>query len=237
MFQGARLGPDGHQTRAITPLFFGIFLSFFHSMLSFQYLTSMHGKNLKVLCFKTAIWRTLTAMVFNALQIIGPSAARPFSYRANVAVVTRDVCKYRRTDRSLGAVAGRLAVSSVGALHAPPLVRLGAFRFPAWHALNDAIRREENLITCKSKCLCFVGFNTSRCGAELVNRRVALEAAFRSWQQAAPAWLGMFHLRVSLLLALCRRHLTGLASRLEQIRVASSKFRSALIPQMQFSIL
>ena len=30
-------------------------------MLSFHYLTSMHGKNLKVLCFKTAIWRTLTS--------------------------------------------------------------------------------------------------------------------------------------------------------------------------------
>ena len=28
-------------------------------MLSFHYFTSMHGKNLKVLCFKTAIWRTL----------------------------------------------------------------------------------------------------------------------------------------------------------------------------------
>ena len=62
---------------------------------------------------------------------------------------------------------------------------------------------------------------------------------FRSWQQAAPAWLSlmMFHLGVSLLSALCRRHLTGLASRLEQIRVASSKFRSALIPQLHFSIL
>ena len=36
-----------------------IFLSFFHSMLSFHYFTSMRGKNLKVLCFKTAIWRTL----------------------------------------------------------------------------------------------------------------------------------------------------------------------------------
>ena len=43
---------------------------------------------------------------------VGPSAARPFSYRANVAVVTRD--GYRRTDRSLGAVAWRLAVSSEG---------------------------------------------------------------------------------------------------------------------------
>ena len=30
-------------------------------MLSFHYLTSMHRKNLKVLCFKTAIWRTLTS--------------------------------------------------------------------------------------------------------------------------------------------------------------------------------
>ena len=70
-----------------------------------------------------------------------------------------------------------------------------------------------------------------------MNRRVALEASFRSLQQAAPAWLGMFHLRVSLLSALCRRHLTGLASRLEQIRVASSKFRSALIPQLHFSVL
>ena len=29
-------------------------------MLSFHYFTSMRGKNLKVLCFKTAIWRTLT---------------------------------------------------------------------------------------------------------------------------------------------------------------------------------
>ena len=69
-------------------------------------------------------------------HFIGPSAVRPFSYRANVAVVTRDVCKYRRTDRSLGAVAGRLAVSSVGALH----VTRQARRDPAWHALNDAIR-------------------------------------------------------------------------------------------------
>ena len=50
---------SGHFRWPITPLFFGIFLSFFHSMLSFHYLTSMHGKNLKVLCFKTAIWRTL----------------------------------------------------------------------------------------------------------------------------------------------------------------------------------
>ena len=51
---------SGHFRWPITPLFFGIFLSFFHSMLSFHYLTSMHGKNLKVLCFKTAIWRTLS---------------------------------------------------------------------------------------------------------------------------------------------------------------------------------
>ena len=50
---------SGHIRWPITPLFFGIFLSFFHSMLSFKYFTSMHGKNLKVLCFKTAIWRTL----------------------------------------------------------------------------------------------------------------------------------------------------------------------------------
>ena len=51
---------SGHFRWPITPLFFGIFLSFFHSMLSFHYFTSMHGKNLKVLCFQTAIWRTLT---------------------------------------------------------------------------------------------------------------------------------------------------------------------------------
>ena len=50
---------SGHIRWPITPLFFGIFLSFFHSMLSFHYFTSMRGKNLKVLCFKTAIWRTL----------------------------------------------------------------------------------------------------------------------------------------------------------------------------------
>ena len=50
---------SGHIRWPITPLFFGIFLSFFHSMLGFHYFTSMHGKNLKVLCFKTAIWRTL----------------------------------------------------------------------------------------------------------------------------------------------------------------------------------
>ena len=49
-------------------------------------------------------------------KVVGPSAARPFSYRANVAVVTRDVCTYRRTDRSLGAVAGRLA-ACIGAQH------------------------------------------------------------------------------------------------------------------------
>ena len=47
------------------------------------------------------------------VHVIGPSAVRPFSYRANVAVVTRDVCKYRRTDRSLGAVTGRFAVSYI----------------------------------------------------------------------------------------------------------------------------
>ena len=51
---------SGHFRWPITPLFFGIFLSFFHSMLSFLYFTSMHGKKLKVLCFKTAIWRTLS---------------------------------------------------------------------------------------------------------------------------------------------------------------------------------
>ena len=50
---------SGHIRWPITPLFFGIFLSFFHSMFSFHYFTSMRGKNLKVLCFKTAIWRTL----------------------------------------------------------------------------------------------------------------------------------------------------------------------------------
>ena len=85
------------------------------------------------------------------------------------SAVTRDVCKYRRTDRSLGAVAGRLAVSSVGALHITRQARrdrsLGAVagrlavssvgalhitrqarRDPAWHALNDAIR----LASCSS---------------------------------------------------------------------------------------
>ena len=61
---------SGHFRWPITPLFFGIFLSFFHSMLSFHYLTSMHGKNLKVLCFKTAIWRTLIVMIFQSLVII-----------------------------------------------------------------------------------------------------------------------------------------------------------------------
>ena len=50
---------SGHFRWPITSLFFGIFRSFFHSMLSFHYFTNMHGKNLKVLCFKTAIWRTL----------------------------------------------------------------------------------------------------------------------------------------------------------------------------------
>ena len=55
---------SGHFRWPITPLFFGIFLSFFHSMLSFNYFTSMHGKNLKVLCFKTAIWRTLIVFFF-----------------------------------------------------------------------------------------------------------------------------------------------------------------------------
>ena len=49
----------GHIRWPITPLFFVNFLSIFHSMLSFHYYTSMHGQNLKVLCFKTAIWRTL----------------------------------------------------------------------------------------------------------------------------------------------------------------------------------
>ena len=44
------------------------FLSFFHSMLSFHYLTSMHGKNLKVLCFKTAIWRTLSFAFHSSLK-------------------------------------------------------------------------------------------------------------------------------------------------------------------------
>ena len=38
---------SGHIRWPITPLFFGIFLSFFHSMLSFHYFTSMHGKNWK----------------------------------------------------------------------------------------------------------------------------------------------------------------------------------------------
>ena len=55
---------SGHIRWPITPLFFGIFLSFFHSMLNFHYFTSMHGKNLKVLCFKTAIWRTLIARLW-----------------------------------------------------------------------------------------------------------------------------------------------------------------------------
>ena len=59
---------SGHIRWPITPLFFGIFLSFFHSMLSFHYFTSMRGKNLKVLCFKTAIWRTLIAIDRNGFR-------------------------------------------------------------------------------------------------------------------------------------------------------------------------
>ena len=36
-------------------------------MLSFHYFTNVHGKNLKVLCFETAIWRTLNSTGRGAL--------------------------------------------------------------------------------------------------------------------------------------------------------------------------
>ena len=63
---------------------------------------------------------------------------------------------------------------------------------------------------------------------------VSLEAGFRSWQQAAPAWLSRLPTDVSLARFTTFSSVPAffdLALRLEQIRVASSKFRSALIPQ------
>ena len=48
-------------------------------MLSFHYFTSMHGKNLKVLCFKTAIWRTLNGIERSLSRAVVETKSLPIS--------------------------------------------------------------------------------------------------------------------------------------------------------------
>ena len=198
-----------------------------------------------------------------SMAIIGPSAARPFSYRANVdwwwrwrrnvsfsisaslslfsaltlyshahlwsiklslkmrvssnelfsTLNKRCGCHarwlYRRTDRSLGAVAGRLAENSGGTckLQLPHAISA------AWQKMRIELREHipavaRSKVTWKRSQKVFVLLVwTRRAG---MNRRVAFEAGFRFSRPASARDVS----------APCRRHLTGWTSRLE--RVASS---------------
>ena len=137
-------------------------------------------------------------------NLIGPSAARPFSYRANVAVVTRD-----------GYIEGPTALlePSPGALR---WVLAASPRSPhladqvSTACRSTARGPKQSDLKEKSKCLCSVSLNTTMEHSAGMNRRVAFEAGFR-FSRLDSARDGS---------APCRRHLTGLASRLERVHLA-----------------
>ena len=106
---------------------------------------------------------------------------------------------HRRTDRSLGAVTGRLAVSSEGTCSFTTISASWPKCGSSYESICTGRGPKQSDLKKKSKCLCSVGLNTTMKHSAGMNRRVAFEAGFRFSRPASARDVS----------APCRRHLTG----------------------------